>query len=621
MRLKEIYSQNILPVKRFDVADLADVIVIAGPNGVGKTRLIEGLLQYFQGPGVSPTMRIVVEATCEKERQDWGQALLDTANQEDVNKLVQTLQQNRRRSSWSSSVLNFESDRTIQQINPYNFSWDYTDPWTELLGYNIGFGGLRGRFQDTLHSIFRKVRSRKEDIAEKVVELIKQQGSNGNLAAISENCHISIDPADFPDPLEPFKRAFTQLLAPKELLDADPKRQQLDYSFEGHTFPITTLSSGEREVVNIVFDFILRNPTDCIVVFDEPELHLHPELSYKLLQTLRTIGANNQFIFCTHSPDIITASLDQSVVFVGPPRSDNGNQAIVVREDDQTNQALKLLGQSVGIIALGKRIVLIEGGYTSLDKQTYGAILKNRFPNLVLVPSGGKGVITSFDTVHREVLERTVWGVEFFMLCDRDAVPLSKGITDIEQISGGRLKVLNRYHLENYFLDETVLSRIFANMDPEDSWLTSPTEIRKVLRELAYRLVSYTVALTASSHFREQVGNLDLMVKGCDGKSADGLVSLILARTQAESARFNKVVEAVDVEAYTRDLYTQLKECLDNDTDEWKQLIPGKQLLNLFANRAKLEVGRLKTLYIREAERIEPYPFEDIVTIFSEFSK
>lgn len=42
--------------------------------------------------------------------------------------------------------------------------------------------------------------------------------------------------------------------------------------------------------MNVVFDFLLRNPSDCIVLFDEPELHLHPELSYKLLQTLRTAG-------------------------------------------------------------------------------------------------------------------------------------------------------------------------------------------------------------------------------------------------------------------------------------------------------------------------------------------
>src|SRR4029079_12372924 len=109
---------------------------------------------------------------------------------------------------------------------------------------------------------------------------------------------------------------------------------------EGQRLTLDTLSSGEREVVNIVFDFLLRNPSDCIIFFDEPELHLHPELSYKLLQTLSSIGKNNQFIFCTHSPEIITASIENSVIFLAPNRNDGSNQAITVARDDATNHAL-----------------------------------------------------------------------------------------------------------------------------------------------------------------------------------------------------------------------------------------------------------------------------------------
>ena len=126
----------------------------------------------------------------------------------------------------------------------------------------------------------------------------------------------SIDPALLTSIVKGDQQAFSQLLSPKTLLQPDSRKQQLKYSSDSQELNIDTLSSGEREVVNIVFDFLLRNPSDCIVIFDEPELHLHPELSYKLLQTLRTVGENNQFIFCTHSADIITASLDQSVIFI-----------------------------------------------------------------------------------------------------------------------------------------------------------------------------------------------------------------------------------------------------------------------------------------------------------------
>ena len=80
------------------------------------------------------------------------------------------------------------------------------------------------------------------------------------------------------------------MLAPKELLDANPATQILQYSFEGKDLNIDTLSSGEQEVINIVFDFLLREPSDSIVMFDEPELHLHPELCYRMLFALQDIG-------------------------------------------------------------------------------------------------------------------------------------------------------------------------------------------------------------------------------------------------------------------------------------------------------------------------------------------
>ena len=428
MRINSITAQDVMPVRRFAVNNLSDVVVLAGPNGVGKTRLIGAMLAAFQNIG-SPTVRFIIDATSNSEKEKWQASSLDTAKPVDARKLSVTLQQNRKRSRFESSVINFESDRSIQQIAPFQFSWDFQDPFEEAVGWQVGYGGLRTRLQDTIHSIFRKVRSRRELIA-RTAERLMKEGAAGEV--------IELNVADFPDPLEPFKLAFRQLLAPKELADPDPQKQSLEYIYDGKTFPIASLSSGEREVVNIVFDFLLRGARDCIVFFDEPELHLHPELSYKLLQALKTVGSNNQFVLSTHSPDIITASLDNSVVFIGPPRSPLDNQAIVVTEDDDTHQALKLLGQSIGIISLGKKIVLIEGTDSSLDKQTYGSILRDRFPNLVLVPGGGKGILSSFETLRQNVLERTLWGVEFFILCDRDVVPLSRTEDELKKWSGSR---------------------------------------------------------------------------------------------------------------------------------------------------------------------------------------
>jgi ABC-type cobalamin/Fe3+-siderophores transport system ATPase subunit len=619
MRLRAIQATNINPVKFFAVEGLSDLVVLAGPNGVGKTRLIETILTSIRNPigrgSVSQlNVKLTLEATNSVERQEWGKEILDTADPEDAQKLTRTLQKSRKRSNWRSSILNFESDRTILQVQPLAFTWDYQDPFNEGVGWDVSFSRLRDRFQDTLHSIFRTVRSRRESIAVRVEELMRNRGQIQNERASEVLDKIA---QDFPDPAEAFKRAFSQLLAPKVLLDPDPKSQQLTYSFEGQSFPIASLSSGEREVINIVFDFLLRSPSDCIVAFDEPELHLHPELSYKLIQTLKAIGQRNQFILCTHSPDIITASLDNSVIFVAPFSAAGINQAIPVHENDETNEALKRLGQSIGIVALGKKLVLVEGATSSLDKQTYGAILRDRFPNLVLVPSGGRGVITSFETLHKHVLEKTIWGVEFFMLCDRDAVPPSR---DSASIVTPRLKVLNRYHLENYFLNEEILARVFESMEQPDSWLRAPKEIRKTLQGIARTQVAYATALATSSYYREQVGNLNVMAKDCQNLSIDGLIAQILTRIGEEQSRIAKAIQPTEVEAYARARARTLQESLDNDTEEWKGLIPGKPLLNAFAGRAKLDSARLKTAYIKEAEKHPTNPFQEVIDVFSSFA-
>lgn len=604
MRLRSIEVKNHPPVLNFAVDYLSDVIVLAGPNGVGKTRLIEALNQKFQNPTGFGNVALQVEATCKTEHRDWGKSILNTAHPQDSQRLSATLQKARRRTNWQSSVLQFESDRSIQKIAPFSFSWDINDPWTEDIGWNLGFSRLRERFQDTQHSLFRKVQSQEKEIAKRAKELLRS-GSESM-------------PLDFPDPLQPFKNAFRQLLAPKTLLDPDPRDQQLFYEYLGQRFPISCLSSGEREVINIVFDFILRNPSDCIVIFDEPELHLHPELSYKLIQTLRSSGSNNQFFLCTHSPDIITSSLDHSVVFLSPARSTNHNQAICVHEDDETNQALRLLGQSIGIVSLGKRIVLVEGNQASLDKQVYGSILRDRFPSLVLVPTGGKDIIRSFALVVDHVLDRTIWGVDFFMLCDRDAAADTE-VIEVEARTQKRLRFLPRYHLENYFLDAEVLASCFEMLEPEESWLRDKTAIENRLKKLAEASLSYAAALIVSNAVRRECGNISVMPSGCTNLSEDQLVSLLTKSSATEQSRVQASLNSNAIEDLTRKTVTRLQASLADGS--WKVLFPGRPIFNQFAGAAKLEPGRLRLAYLNAAAKEGYRIFSDIIEIFTRFTE
>jgi len=605
VRIESLNVVNAMPVLRFEADALADVVVIAGPNGVGKTRLLARIMQMLRGDPPNAQASASIHATNEVESGSWGKGSLDLADPADVNLYRATLQANRRRRNLRSSVLQFESNRSIQSIQPLQFTWDMPDPTDEEVGWDTGFGFWQNRWQDTVHSMYRLIEHQKQSIANRAVQLRRQGHEEMKL--------------EFSDPMDPFKDVFAQLLAPKALVEPTARRQSLEFTVGDQVFDISQLSSGEREVVNIGFDFLLRNPTDSIVFFDEPELHLHPELSHRLIQVLQGIGERNQFVLSTHSPDVIAGSLDKSVIFISPPRSEDGqpaNQAIAVSEDDETNQALKLLGHSIGIISLGRKIVLIEGEHSSLDKEVYGTLLRGRYPDLVLVPSGGKHVIESFDTLQSAVLQRSIWGVEFFMLCDRDSRPSGSPGDSSES----RFRILPRYHLENYFLDEFVLAHAFSRLEPADSWLRNPHQIRQKLRDLGRGLVSYSVALSVAADIRLESGNVSIMPKECNGLSLADLAKALLEKAAAEDHRVDAVLKPEHVEALAAAHYGELTASLDADDDNWLNLLPGKPLFAQFAATSKLQPSRLKTAYLDAAPETGRKPFAEILEVFAHFA-
>ena len=604
MRIDKFTSRNIPPVQLFEVDHLSDLVVIAGPNGVGKTRLVDAMLHYFRTFNQSGASFEIV-ATCDEEIALWGKPRLATLEATDAQKLRQTLEKNQRRRNLQSTIVYYESDRSIQNIKPLQFQWEFADPWEEQISKDVSFNLFKSRWQDTIHAIFKKIQSQKSAIATRAIQLKSEGHSSMNL--------------EFTDPLDPFRDAFTKLLGPKRLVGADVQKQTLIYADGDREDDIKSLSSGEREVLNIIFDFILRKPSDCVVFFDEPELHLHPELLHKLITTLRSVGKNNQFILISHSPSVISASLEDSVVFLTPPKPDGSNQAVLVKPDDSTSSALHKLGQSIGVVALGHKIVLVEGNDSSLDKQTYGQILENRFSNLVLQPVGGKDQLVSFEAVLDNILNRTIWGVDFYMLADRDAAPISMSPQDILERSNGRFRVLERYHLENYFLNEAVLAACFEDQEPADSWLRNEADIRTKLLEIAESFLSYATSLIVSKHVRLSVGNISVMPKACSNKTVDELSKLIVDTQTTERGRVFAAMEDGVTDRLIRQTYAELEAALRSDA--WKSRVPGKPILASFAGAANIPIGRLKSLFIAKDISTGTGAFSEIESIFQEWSQ
>src|SRR6478609_7641438 len=237
MKLSSIAIRDVFPVRRFEVDDLADIVVLAGPNGVGKTRLLNSIVNRLRTPvaEMGGGVHVQVTATIDKEREQWGKETLDLAVEGDAGLLAQTLQVGRRRRKWTSSLVNFESDRSIRNLQPLAWAWDMPDLDEEDISWDLTFGYMRDRFQDTAHSMFRMLEGQKQRIANRAIQLKREGKDAMNLG--------------FADPMEEFKRVFTMLLGPKRLADPQAKLQKLQYIQDGETLDFDSLSSGEREVV------------------------------------------------------------------------------------------------------------------------------------------------------------------------------------------------------------------------------------------------------------------------------------------------------------------------------------------------------------------------------------
>ena len=66
----------------------------------------------------------------------------------------------------------------------------------------------------------------------------------------------------------------------------------------------TQLSSGEKQLLIILFQVFLLDEQPSILLLDEPENSLHIEWQQQLIDVIRILNPNSQLIISTHSPSI-----------------------------------------------------------------------------------------------------------------------------------------------------------------------------------------------------------------------------------------------------------------------------------------------------------------------------
>ncbi len=246
-------------------------------------------------------------------------------------------------------------------------------------------------------------------------------------------------------------------------------------------FPYQNLSSGEKEVIDIIVDLVVRGPefNDTIYGIDEPELHLNTAIQRKLLVAIeKLIPAECQLWVATHSIGFLRALQDElagkcAVLDFSEKSYFQGEHTIRPIEPTRAHwQRIfsTALDDLVGLVA-PERIVYCEGRpdpgaagvEQGLDAIVYNDAFGTRYPNTLFISSGGTLEVRANGSLAIKILCKAFSGVELVLLHDRDVR------TDVERqawITAARHhRMLVRRELENYIFDFDVLNAYCKSQD------------------------------------------------------------------------------------------------------------------------------------------------------------
>ena len=112
--------------------------------------------------------------------------------------------------------------------------------------------------------------------------------------------------------LELFEKVANSFLNHKSIKFNDSGQLYIDTSLSSDLNP-KCLSSGEKQILILLIEALLKVNAPVVYIADEPELSLHVTWQEKLLQSLVDLGGEMQIIVATHSPDIVGPFRDKVI--------------------------------------------------------------------------------------------------------------------------------------------------------------------------------------------------------------------------------------------------------------------------------------------------------------------
>jgi energy-coupling factor transporter ATP-binding protein EcfA2 len=325
MRIRSFRIQNFRNLRLAERTDVPEFVVICGPNGAGKSALMEAL------------MVAKIRASAYGNLQFDDSVVSADATKADISLTLTFTERERAFSKEQFDVdcpesadVAIEIDgqgtaRVSNTVRPVKLLLSYSSEALSSPGYFdfVNFPRQVGRAtlqtvepesragERTKETPPRADHSRFDPVSQYLLNLQKQ------------------------GPLQEIVDLFNSLLAPMKLKPPDPLKPSRQFLISTPTGDIRfdDLSSGEKEMFHTLLRLHQLKPKDGILLIDDADVFIHPDLHERYLGALRKSGQGSQLLLTTRSTGMIMAAGTEALytVLKEPPK-DGGNQFLHVAE-------------------------------------------------------------------------------------------------------------------------------------------------------------------------------------------------------------------------------------------------------------------------------------------------
>jgi energy-coupling factor transporter ATP-binding protein EcfA2 len=547
-------SFRVGPLKSIHLAEAIEVppvMIIAGPNGVGKSTL---LFAIKDGAGViTQGTRVLYQGP---------------------HRAIRSTQVQRR---WLGGGVKWFLDLLTEgDVSGYEGLQFHNSSRTPG---NIDEAG------STIKHTLGKIENRRQSILAGVVDRSKAAGT------------ATLDLSILPDIYKPL-RTLTQYLLPHltfsgiDFSNEDSIRCLWSRTDASGTIEIDIddLSSGEKSIVILflplledqirknldLLENIATSPggeleavrEDRVMLIDEPEQHLHPDLQAKILAYIRRLAAesNVQFVITTHSPTILDQAFDTELFALSAPSGDTiENQLRRIATNAERLETLKQLAGSAYFLTTGRVVVCVEGeSALETSEPTDVALLEIMYPRataFTLVPTKGKGNVITTVTQLRNHMPEETFRIRIRGLVDPDQ--------SIETVTG--IELLPVCMIENLLLDPTAIYAYLAEIGVPT--FSDAELVRNELDGIAIGLRDQEIELRVARRIKPQL----LRVGGATMEDVKARLALEVSKLQ------NLLPSDHDLQ----DIVTQATSQVDDiiAKGRGRDLFRGKTILRTFYSR------------------------------------